>query len=57
MLVVLGGLLIRKTSLHTRKGGTKFERRMMRRTLGEMLLIAAVLLLTIGLLRQFLSNH
>ena len=57
MLVVLGGLLIRKTSLHTRKGGTKFERRMMRRTLGEMLLIAAVLLLTIGLLRQFLSSH
>jgi O-antigen/teichoic acid export membrane protein len=53
----LGALLIRKTSPYTRKGGIKFERRMKRRTLGAVLLMAGALLLGLAVLTQFFSSH
>lgn len=52
----LGALLLRKTSPYTRKGGAKFERRMKRRTLGEIFLIAGALLFGLAVLTQFFSS-
>ncbi len=52
----LGALLMRKTSPFSRVGGTKFERRMKRKILGEILMVAAFLLLGLGLASQFSSS-
>jgi len=55
-LFALGSLVIRMTSPYTRAGGIKFERRMVCRTLGELVLIAGALLLGLAILTQFFSS-
>jgi hypothetical protein len=55
-LFSLGSYLIRKSSPYTRSGGTKYERRVKRKVLGEILLIAAALLLGLAVLSQFFSG-
>lgn len=52
----LGALLLRHTPLYTRVGGSKYERRMMRRTLGVIVLVAGAWLLGLVVLRQFTSS-
>jgi hypothetical protein len=52
----LGSLLIRHTSPYSRSGGAKYERKRTRKIVGVILLIAGVLLLGLGVLRQFFSS-
>jgi uncharacterized membrane protein len=52
----LGAFLVRKTSPYSRVGGTQYERKRKRKIIGAILLIAAALLLGLGLLNQFFSN-
>jgi cell division septal protein FtsQ len=52
----LGAFFTRKTPRGLRLGGAKYERRRKRKILGVILLIAAVLLLVLGVLTQFTSS-
>jgi hypothetical protein len=53
ILFGLGVLLLRKTSPYSRAGGLKYERKMRRKVIGVILLIAAVLAFGLALLCQF----
>jgi hypothetical protein len=52
----LGALLLRKTSPYSRVGGIRYERKRTRKIVGAILLIAAALLLGLGLLNEFFSS-
>jgi len=55
-LFVLGGFLLKRTSPYTRVGGAKFERRMLRRTVGIIVLIAATMVLVLAVLSEIVSD-
>ena len=54
-LFALGALLIRRTSPYTRSGGVKLERRMKRRLVAQILLIAGALLFGMAVVSQLAS--
>jgi O-antigen/teichoic acid export membrane protein len=53
VLFGLGALLMRKTSPYSRTGGIKYERKMRRKTIGVILLLAALLAFGLAVLCQF----
>ena len=55
-LFVVGALCIRHTSPFSRAGGTNYERKKQRKIVGEILLIAATLLLGLAMLSEFISS-
>jgi hypothetical protein len=52
-LLGIGGVMMRHTSRYTRAGGEEFERRMKRRVIGIVLLIAGIMFLGLAVLNQF----
>ena len=52
-LYALGSLMLRNTEKYRSDGGSSFERMQTRRTLGFIVLIAATMVVGMGLLAQF----
>ena len=57
VLIIVGALCMKKTSAHTRRGGPRYELKRKRRTLGLILLVAALVPLTFGITKQFFSGN
>ena len=53
----LGALALRKTSPYSQLGGTRIERRRTRKSMGMLLCLAALFLLSIAALSQFVSHR
>jgi O-antigen/teichoic acid export membrane protein len=52
-LLGIGGFMMRHTSRYSRTGGEEFERRMKRRVIGIVLVIAGIMFLCLAVLNQF----
>jgi uncharacterized membrane protein len=57
VLIVVGALLMKKTSPFSRVGGRAYERKRKRKVLGVLLLVVAALALGAGAIVQLLQSH
>jgi len=56
VLFGLGTLCLRKTSPYSRAGGTSYEKKMTRKVIGEIIMVAAALSFGLAILTQFFSD-
>jgi len=56
VLFGVGTLCLRKTSPYSRAGDTNYGRKMTRKVIGEIIMVAAALTLGLGILTQFFSD-